>query len=144
MRGTRLINRFSEKNSHLGKWSILVPKMAQPHNSGSTVKLFLKFCTIKGALGQLDLFIPFLTVWLGMVEIGQATVTIGSLNSQHIIYFMITTGSLNSQDMIRIISNQDLISQVNIYVMDVAWILCDVYVWNSKFNKGSHGFVKLL
>ena len=40
------------------------------------------------------------------------------------ISFMITTGSLNSQDMI---------SQVNIYVMDIVWILCDVYVWRSKF-----------
>ena len=27
-----------------------------------------------------------------------------------------------------------MISQVNIiYVMDIVWILCDVYVWSSKF-----------
>ena len=48
------------------------------------------------------------------------------------ISFVITTGSLNSQDMIRILS-EDMISQLNIYVMDVVWILCDVYVWRSKF-----------
>ena len=50
------------------------------------------------------------------------------------ISFMITTGSLNSQDMI---------SQVNIYVMDMVWLLCDVYVWRSKFNRWSYGFLKL-
>ena len=32
-------------------------------------------------------------------------------------------GSLNSEDMI---------SQVNIYVVDIVWILCDFYVWRSK------------
>ena len=35
------------------------------------------------------------------------------LNSQDMISFMITTGSLNSQYMI---------SQVNIYLMDIVWI----------------------
>ena len=57
MKETRLINRFSEKNSHLGKWAILDPKIAHPHNSGfahphnsgSTGRIFLKFCTMKGA-----------------------------------------------------------------------------------------------
>ena len=43
-------------------------------------------------------------------------------------------GSLNPQDMI---------SEVNIYVMDTVWILCDPYVWRSKFNGGAYGFVKL-
>ena len=28
---------------------ILSPKMAHPHNSGSAVRMFLKFCTMKGA-----------------------------------------------------------------------------------------------
>ena len=66
MKGTRLINRFSEKKSYLGKWAILV----HPHNSGSAVRIFLKFCTMKGAddtnnffpkknyLGQMDHFGP--------------------------------------------------------------------------------------
>ena len=69
MKGTRLINRFSEKKSYLGKWAILAPKMVHPHNSGSAVRIFLKFCTMKGAndtnnffpkknLGQMDHFGP--------------------------------------------------------------------------------------
>ena len=41
-------------------------------------------------------------------KLSQATVTIGPLNSQ------------------------DMISKVNIYVMDIVWILCNVYVF--KFN----------
>ena len=32
MKETRLINRFSEKKSHLGKWTILGTKIAHPHN----------------------------------------------------------------------------------------------------------------
>ena len=41
MKGTRLINRFSEKNPHLGKWTILGPKIH--------CKNFFKFCTMKRA-----------------------------------------------------------------------------------------------
>ena len=36
-------------NSHFGKWAILGPKNAHPHNFGSTGKTFFKFCTMKGA-----------------------------------------------------------------------------------------------
>ena len=44
MKEIKLINRFSEKNSHLGKLGKKMgPKMAQPHNSGSTGRIFLKF-----------------------------------------------------------------------------------------------------
>ena len=39
---------------------------------------------------------------------------------------------------------QDVISQVNVYVMDILWILCDVYVYRSRFNRGLNGFVKKL
>ena len=49
MKETRLINRFSEKNFHLGKWAILGPKITHPHNSGLTLRIFLKFCIMKGA-----------------------------------------------------------------------------------------------
>ena len=49
MKGTSFINRFSEKNSHLGKWAILCPKIACPHNSGYARRIFLKFCRMKGA-----------------------------------------------------------------------------------------------
>ena len=43
MKGTRLINRFSLKNYHLGKWAILDPKTAQPHNSGSAGRILKYF-----------------------------------------------------------------------------------------------------
>ena len=51
MKETKLINRFSEKKkkSHLGKWAILGPKIANLHNSGSAGRIFFKFCTLKGA-----------------------------------------------------------------------------------------------
>ena len=57
MKETRLISRFSEKNSHLGKWAILVPKIAHPHNSGSTGRIFLKFCTMEGANRQMRIIL---------------------------------------------------------------------------------------
>ena len=44
-------------------------------------------------------------------------------------------GSLNSKDKI---------SLVKINVMDIVWMLCDIYVWRLKFNIRSYGFVKLL
>ena len=40
MKETRFINRFSEKDSHFGKWVILGPKIALPHNSGSAGNFF--------------------------------------------------------------------------------------------------------
>ena len=48
MKGARLIKKFSE-DSYLGKWAILARKMAHPHNCGSAVRIFLKFCTMKRA-----------------------------------------------------------------------------------------------
>ena len=78
-----------------------------------------------------------------MVEIEPGRCSIGSLNSQNMISFMITTGSLNSQDMIRILkqSGHDFSDK---HVMDIVWTLCDVYVWRLKFNRGSYDFVKVL
>ena len=50
MKETRLINRFSgKKNPHLRTWTILGLKVVHPHNSGSAGRIFLKFCTMKGA-----------------------------------------------------------------------------------------------
>ena len=46
MKATRFIKRFPEKNACLGKWVILGPKMADPHNSQLTLRIFLKFCTV--------------------------------------------------------------------------------------------------
>ena len=39
---------FSQKILVWGKWTILDPKMVHPHNSGSALRIFLKFCTVKG------------------------------------------------------------------------------------------------
>ena len=47
----------------------------------------------------IGLFLLFIWAWS---KSNQATVTIGSLNGQDMISFMITTGSLNSHDMISI------------------------------------------
>ena len=65
-------NVFYQKNFVHEKSAILGPKMAHPHNSGSVLRIFLKFCRMKGAnrymkillvvfreknhLGQFDLF----------------------------------------------------------------------------------------
>ena len=39
---------FSQKILVWSKWTILDPKMVHPHNSGSALRIFLKFCTVKG------------------------------------------------------------------------------------------------
>ena len=43
------INNFQTKFFVWGKWTILGPKTAHPHNSGSAVRIFFKFCTVKRA-----------------------------------------------------------------------------------------------
>ena len=40
---------FLKKIIISANWAILGPKIALPHNSGSTEKIFLTFCTVKGA-----------------------------------------------------------------------------------------------
>ena len=93
--------------------------MALSDNSGSALRILLKFCGIKGAnrymnyfflrknsfgsissFSQQGRFLLFDWTWL---KLSQVTVTIGSLNSQDMNTFKITVGSLNSQDMIRIL-----------------------------------------
>ena len=65
-------NGLHQKNIVQDKWVILCPKMAHPDNSGSALRILLKFCRMKGAnrymkillvvfgeknhLGQFDLF----------------------------------------------------------------------------------------
>ena len=44
-----MLTGFLKKNSHLNKWAILGPKMMHPHNSGSAVRIFLKFLHNKGS-----------------------------------------------------------------------------------------------
>ena len=60
------------------------------------------FLRKKILLGQFDLLGHFLLFDWAWLKLSQATVTIGSSNSQEIISFVITTGSLNSQNIIRI------------------------------------------
>ena len=45
MKGVRLISRFSEKILIWGNG----PKFVHPYSSGSAGRIFLKFCTMKGA-----------------------------------------------------------------------------------------------
>ena len=47
---------------------------------------------------------------------------------------LLLIGSLKSQDMIRILKQwRHEFSGKHFYVMDIVWILYDVYVWRSKF-----------
>ena len=59
MKGQMLINRFSEKNSRLGKLAILGPKMVHDHESGSAVRIFFKFCTMEGVNRVMKMIIIF-------------------------------------------------------------------------------------
>ena len=117
--------------------------MGHAHNSRSALRIFSKFCRIKGtnrymkillvdfweknSLRQLNLFMPFLLFDGAWSKLSQATVTIGSLNSQDMISFMITTGSLNIQDMIRILKQWRHDFSVKHlcggYCMDITWCL---------------------
>ena len=115
-------------------------------NSGSVIRLFFKFCTIRGAmvgatyikillffdkkiyLEQFDLFrIDWLIDW-ALSKLSKGTVTIRSFNSQDKIFFIITNGSLNSQNMIRTpkqsghnFSTKYLCDE---YCMDIMWCSC--------------------
>ena len=72
-----------------------------------------------------------------MVKLSQATIN-WILKSQDMISFMITTGSIIRTGL-RFLNSEDMISQVNTYMIDIVWILCDVCV-----EVKIHGFVKLL
>ena len=39
------------------KWTILGPKMAHPHNSGSALRIFKTFCRIKGANTYMEILL---------------------------------------------------------------------------------------
>ena len=39
----------------LDKWAILVPEMMDCENFGSTLKIFLKFCTMKGSRKYIEI-----------------------------------------------------------------------------------------
>ena len=42
-------NALYQKKFVQDKWAILDPKMAHPHNSGSTLRIFFRFSRVKGA-----------------------------------------------------------------------------------------------
>ena len=131
--------------------------MAHLDTSRLALRIVLKFCRKwiwnrymkilffekKFYLGQFFFFLalrPFFLFDWTWSKLSQATVTIGSLNSQDMITFMITAGSLNSQDMISIFkqSRHDFSGKqlCDGYCMDIIWCLCvEVKI---------HGFVKLL
>ena len=70
MNVTRFSSRFSEKILFPGKRVILGIKMVRPHNFGSAVRIFLKFCTMKGTKRYIKLILMvFLKkkFWLGLV-----------------------------------------------------------------------------
>ena len=87
-----IIMSCTKNNFIQDKWVILCPKMAHPHNCGWALRIFLKFCRMKGAnrckeillvifwekfvWGNLIFlaFRPLFTSWLGMVKLQQATV----------------------------------------------------------------------
>ena len=52
---------FFPKKIFVGQMDYLVTKRAHPHNSGSTVKIVLQFCTMKKAKRDIDII---LTVFL--------------------------------------------------------------------------------
>ena len=76
MKGTCSLTGFL-KNSHLGKWAIVSLKSAHRHNSGPSGRIFLKFCTIKGANSLMKIIliifqkILFSTVAYSVKEVGQ-------------------------------------------------------------------------
>ena len=147
----------SKKNLFRTNGPFLWLKMANPDNSWSAQRILLKFSRMKGAdrfmkilllfekkfhLAQFDLFsleAIFYSDW-AWLKLSQVTATIGSLNSEDRITFMISAGSLNSQDMIRILkqSRHDFSGKhlYDGYCMDIMCCLCvEVKI---------HGFVKLL
>ena len=79
-------------------------------------------------LGNLIFLGPFLLFDWAWSKLSQATVTIGSLNSQDMISFMITTASLNNQDMIRILkqSRNDFSSKhfCDGFCMNIIMFIC--------------------
>ena len=79
-------------------------------------------------------FRPLFTVSLGMAKLSQATVNSILKQSGHDFfydyYWVLKQSGHDSEDMI---------SQVNIYVIDIVWVLRDVCV-----EVKVHGFIKLL
>ena len=52
---------FSKKFFVWGRWTMLGPKKVHPHNFGLAVRIFLKFCTIKGTNRKMKVIIMVCT-----------------------------------------------------------------------------------
>ena len=119
--------------------------MTHPHNSGSALRIYKKFCRAKGANRYMKILLVVFqeknVIWGSLIFLGhfllfdwawsklsQATAAIESLNSQNMISFMITTGSLSSQCMVRILkqSRHDFSSKhlCDGYCMDIVMFMC--------------------
>ena len=115
--------------------------MAHSHNSGlALIFFFFSILIMKEANRYMKILLVVFRekhfIWSNLIFLGhsllfdwvwskmsQATVTTGSLRSQHMISFMITTRFLNSQDMVRILklSGHDFSGKhlCNGYCMDI-------------------------
>ena len=56
-----VLTTFPKKVFVWGKWTNLDPKMTYPHNSGSTLRIYLKFCTLKRANMQMEVILTTFT-----------------------------------------------------------------------------------
>ena len=52
-------NGLYQKKFVHDKWAILGPKMAHPHNSGSALRILLKFCRMKGVNRYMKILLSF-------------------------------------------------------------------------------------
>ena len=116
------------------KWAILGPKMTHPHNSGLALRIFLKFCRMKGA----NRYMKILSVFFFFFEKKNSFRAIWAFwSSSYFLMFdwawsnwarPLLIGSLNSQDMIRILKQRrhDFLGKhlCGIYCMDIMWCLC--------------------
>ena len=57
MNATKFTNEFSEKNYFGGETGLLGLKMVHPHNFGSVLRIFLKFCTMQEAKRYIELMV---------------------------------------------------------------------------------------
>ena len=75
------INSFSEKILIWAKWVVLGPKMMRPRNSGSTVRINLRFCSRKGAKRHIKLILMVFLEKLSLGAIGPLWSENGTLYS---------------------------------------------------------------
>ena len=57
-----ILATFPKKVLVWGKWTNLDPKMSHPHNSETPLKIFLKFCTLKGSNMQMEVMLMISTI----------------------------------------------------------------------------------